>query len=135
MNTITTANTSVYGSYAPVNPSTYGYTYTTNNSTSPINVSIPSNNYVYSTSISAAEYNIDNRTIKINGDADVDGDILIKGKSLTDILNKIEERLSILKPNVELEERWDELKELSKRYRELEKELLEKEEVWKILKK
>lgn len=61
-------------------------------------------------------------------------DIKIGGKSLTEAIEKIEERLGILKPNPELEERWDQLKELRKQYMELEKDLLEKEKLMKILK-
>ena len=62
------------------------------------------------------------------------GDIKIGGKSLTEAIDKIEERLGILHPNPELEERWDQLKELRKQYIELEKDLLEKEKLMKILK-
>jgi hypothetical protein len=61
-------------------------------------------------------------------------DIKIGGKSLTEAIEKIEERLGILKPNPELEDRWDKLKELRKQYIELEKDLLEKEKIMKILK-
>lgn len=62
------------------------------------------------------------------------GDIKVSGKSLTEAIEKIEERLGILKPNSELEERWEQLKELRKQYMELEKDLLEKEKIMKILK-
>ena len=51
------------------------------------------------------------------------------------MFDKIEERLEILHPNPELEDRWDELKELGKRYKELEQEIIEKEKVWAILKR
>ena len=74
-------------------------------------------------------------TLKVNGDADFDGEVTIKGKNIADMFSKIEERLAILHPNPELEDRWDELKELSKRYKELEQEIIEKEKVWAILKK
>ena len=47
-------------------------------------------------------------------------DIKIGGKSLSESIEKIEERLGILKPNPELEERWDKLKELRNQYMELE---------------
>jgi hypothetical protein len=63
------------------------------------------------------------------------GDIKFGEISLRESLHKIEERLAILKPNEKLEAEWDELKELGNRYRELEKELLEKANVWNILKK
>jgi hypothetical protein len=62
-------------------------------------------------------------------------DIKVGGKSLTDAIEKIEERLGILKPNPELEDRWEQLKALRKQYMDLEKDLLEKEKMWEILKK
>lgn len=74
-------------------------------------------------------------TLDCKGDANFSGDIKVKGVSLSDTLAKIEERLAILRPNEVLEDRWEQLKELGKQYRELEKELLEKERVWKILRK
>lgn len=61
-------------------------------------------------------------------------DIKIGEKSLTEAIEKIEERLGILKPNPGLEDRWEQLKELRKQYMELEKDLLEKEKIMKILK-
>jgi hypothetical protein len=85
--------------------------------------------------ISLADPDIKGSTLKVNGDADFDGEVTIKGKSLTDMFEKIEERLAILHPNPELEDKWDELKELGKRYKELEQEIIEKEKMWAILKK
>jgi len=74
-------------------------------------------------------------SLSVKGNADFEGEVTVKGKSLTGMIEKIEERLAILHPNPELEDRWDELKELGKRYKELEQALLEKEKVWAILKK
>jgi len=71
----------------------------------------------------------------VRGNATFEGDITLQGINLSDRLDKIEERLGILHPNKELEDRWAELKELGIRYKELEKEILDKEKVWKILKK
>jgi len=85
--------------------------------------------------ITLAEPDIKGATLKVNGNADFDGEVTIKGKNLTDMLEKIEERLAILHPNEKLEEKWDELKELGKRYKELEQEIIEKEKIWSILKK
>lgn len=76
-----------------------------------------------------------NSGLKVNGDAEFDGDVKIKGKSLVDMLEKIEEKLAILRPNEQLESKWDELRELRNRYKELEKEIIEKEKMWDILKK
>jgi hypothetical protein len=78
-----------------------------------------------------------NNTVQINSDGmqiKEGGDIKIGGKSLSEAIDKIEERLGILNPNPELEERWDQLKELRKQYQEMEKDLLEKEKLMKILK-
>lgn len=73
--------------------------------------------------------------LKVNGDAEFEGDVKIKGKSITDMFEKIEEKLAILHPNEELEAKWEKLRELRKQYIELEKEILEKEKMWNILKK
>jgi hypothetical protein len=85
--------------------------------------------------ITLAEPALKGATLTVNGDADFEGEVTIKGKSLTGMIEKIEERLAILHPNPELEDRWNELKELSKRYKELETEIIEKEKVWAILKR
>lgn len=85
--------------------------------------------------ITLAEPALNGATLSVKGDADFEGELTIKGKSLTDMLEKIEERLAILHPNPELENKWDELKELGKRYKELEQEIIEKEKVWAILKR
>ncbi len=73
--------------------------------------------------------------LKVNGDAEIDGDLKIKGKSLSEAIDNIEKRLAILHPNEKLEEKWEELKALGERYRELEKDILEKEKIWEIIKK
>lgn len=74
-------------------------------------------------------------TLQVKGDADFDGDVKIKGKSITEMFEKIEEKLAILRPNEKLEEKWEQLRELRNRYVELEKEIIEKEKMWDILKK
>lgn len=61
-------------------------------------------------------------------------DITVGGKSLTKAIEQIEERLGILHPNPALEERWDKLKELRRQYIEMERDLLEKDKLMKILK-
>jgi hypothetical protein len=73
--------------------------------------------------------------LKVNGDAEIDGDLKVKGKSLSEAIENIEKRLAILHPNEKLEEKWEELKTLGERYRELEKDILEKEQIWDIIKK
>lgn len=87
-------------------------------------------NQDYNTWSNTANVNIDTNGISIKEG----GDIKIGGKSLSEAIEKIEARLGILNPNPELEDRWDQLKELRKQYIELEKDLLEKEKLMKILK-
>jgi len=74
-------------------------------------------------------------TLQVKGDADFEGEVKIKGKSLNDTLDKLEERLAILHPNERLEEKWEKLKELRKQYMELEADILEKEKIMEILKR
>ena len=85
--------------------------------------------------INSTVANTSSHTLEVQGDAKFSGEIVMKGVKLSETLAKIEERLGILHPNPELEDKWDELKELSKRYKELESEIIEKEKVWAILKR
>ena len=83
---------------------------------------------------------VDNADIKpaslqVVGDADFLGDLKIQVKSLKESLDRIEDRLAILRPNEELEEKWEQLRGLRKMYMELEAEIIEKEKMWSILKK
>jgi hypothetical protein len=76
-----------------------------------------------------------NNPLHVKGDAEIEGDLKIKGKSLADAIDNIEKRLAILHPNKDLEERWEQLKALGEQYRELEKDILEKEKIWNTIKK
>ena len=103
-------------------------------------VTIPNGGYTIasgaSTVSSWSAYNY-NPSVNITSDGismQEGSDIKVGGKSLMESIEKIEERLGILKPNPELEDRWEKLKELRKQYMELEKDLLEKEKIMKILK-
>ena len=53
---------------------------------------------------------------------------------LQDWQEEVNKKLAILQPNPALEEQWSELRELRERYVKLEKELIEKNKVWDILK-
>lgn len=75
------------------------------------------------------------QSLTVRGDAEFEGDIKLKGKSLSETLSKIEERLAILHPNEQLESKWEELKKLGDMYRALEKDIIEKEKIWETLKK
>ena len=101
--------------------------------------------YTYTTTgtAGAGTYNWNNTTTSTNAKVHINGDglvmqegadIVVGGKSLTKAIEQIEERLCILHPNPALEERWDKLKELRQQYIEMEKDLLEKEKLMKILK-
>jgi hypothetical protein len=69
-------------------------------------------------------------TLDLRGD---DADIRINGQSLVETLRGIQDRLEILRPNPELESRWQQLRELREQYQLLEQQLIEKEEAWKAL--
>lgn len=69
--------------------------------------------------------------LQLQGD---DADIDINGKSLMNTLVSLEERLNWLVPNPELEQEWDELRDLGNRYRELENKCKEKSKMWSQLK-
>jgi hypothetical protein len=91
--------------------------------------------YTYSTGYSINGMNPTTVSIDTDGLTMAKGtDITVGGKSLTKAIEQIEERLGILHPNPELEERWDKLKDLRKQYMEMEKDILEKEKIMKILK-
>lgn len=92
--------------------------------------------YTYDT-ITLGDYKISagGDSLNVSGDANFQGDIKLKGKSLSEVLDNIEQRLAILHPNPKLEEKWEKLKELGDEYRRLEKEILEGEQIWDILKK
>jgi hypothetical protein len=73
--------------------------------------------------------------MKVECDAEFNGEVTIRGVKLDDRLTAIEERLGILRPNNDLEGKWEKLKALGEEYRKLEQEILEGENIWDILKK
>ncbi len=89
-------------------------------------------NWGYNDTISITSGGYEN-SLSVNGDAEIKGKLKVDGRDIGDILNKIEQRLAILRPNPELESRWDELRELGERYRALEADLTEKELMWSKL--
>jgi hypothetical protein len=80
-------------------------------------------------------YNNQPTILKVEGDAEFKGEVTIRGVKLDERLNAIEERLGILRPNNDLEGKWEKLKALGEEYRKLEQEILEGENIWDILKK
>lgn len=91
-------------------------------------VTIAGSDHDMNTSISPGNF-------KVTTDLEVDGDIKIGGGSLSERIDKIEQRLAILQPNPELESRWEQLKQLGEQYRRLEAELTEREYIFEQLKK
>jgi len=78
---------------------------------------------------------LEGQTLQVKGNANIEGELTIKGKKLSEVLDNIESRLAILHPNKELEEKWENLRVLREAYVALEKEILEKEAMWAILKR
>ena len=76
-----------------------------------------------------------NGNIQIQGDANVDGTLKVKGVDIGETLSKIQDQLAIYKPAPELEEKWEELRELARKYKELVADIKEKEKIWAILQK
>jgi len=74
-------------------------------------------------------------TIQVKGDAVFEGDITWQGRNMRAWFESVEARLNILQPNARLEAEWEELAQLRQQYIELEKRLLEKQQVFDILKK
>lgn len=75
------------------------------------------------------------QVLKVTGNAEFEGEVSIRGVKLDDRLTAIEERLGILRPNNDLEGKWEKLKTLGEEYRKLEQEILEGEKIWATLKK
>jgi hypothetical protein len=74
-----------------------------------------------------------NTSARINLDGE-GADIVVNGVSLVDAINSIRDRLNCLQINPELEAEWDELKILGDQYRELERQILDKQATWDRLK-
>ncbi|NBO23319.1 hypothetical protein EBU94_08285 [bacterium] len=72
---------------------------------------------------------------RIDNSLQVNGDITLNGKSLKNTIEGIEDKLAILHPSPELEEKWEKLRELRKQYIQCEKEIREAEKIWETLKK
>ena len=63
-----------------------------------------------------------------------DSDLKIGDRSLKDFMDRVEDQLAILRPAPELEEQWDQLRDLRRQYEECKQDILEKEKIMKILK-
>ena len=62
-----------------------------------------------------------------------DADIEINGLSLKQTLEDLQQRLAILQPNPELENEFSELAKVRQQYKDLERNLIEKKQMWDTL--
>jgi hypothetical protein len=69
--------------------------------------------------------------IQLNGEG---ADVEVNGWSLVAAVKRIEERLGLFQPNPELEQEWEELKQLGEQYRKLEQHIRDKQATWDRLK-
>ena len=135
MNTGTDIDSDVMNTYT-IGPSTNGLYWGTNGTSgSPGQVYTTNGTGATSWATITADPNLQGQTLSVKGNADISGELTIQGVKLSDRLDKIDERLAILHPNPELEEKWDKLRALRNAYMELEAEIKEKEKVWAILNK
>lgn len=118
----------------PVFTTTAGTTYTLGSATGIAGVTGSSVNWSNLSTITAST-NLTGQSLEVKGDANFTGEVTIKGKKLSEVLDNIESRLAILHPNKELEEKWENLRGLREAYVELEREIIEKEKMWAILKR
>jgi hypothetical protein len=75
--------------------------------------------YIYTTNNTSA-VNISSAGLHVTSDAEFDGDIKWKGRSLGDLLTTIEKRLSILTPDPKKLEHFEALQKAYKHYKTLE---------------
>lgn len=135
-NTITIDPGTMFGATGAVGAT--GSSYYTITSGGASTVTLPSSTYSWSQDYNISGYTsgYGNVNITTSGiEMPSESDIKIGDKSIKAAIEKIEERLAILHPNPELEEKWENLKGLRKAYMELEAEIKEKEKMWEILKK
>jgi hypothetical protein len=119
----------------PLNPGTYGNVSIFNSSTggsgSTYSIFGASTDYTWAVPTTTQT----GAKIHVQGDAVFEGNITWQDRDMREWFESVESRLAILHPNPELEAEWSELAELRMRYVELERELLEKQRVFDILKK
>jgi hypothetical protein len=102
-----------------------GYTY------HPSPYVLPASEDIATSNIFSMSHDIDGK-MRITGE---DADIEINGISLKDTLHSLQERMAILEPNPALEAEFKELRDIRQKYIELERNLLEKKQMWDTLNK
>lgn len=73
--------------------------------------------------------------ITVKGDTEIEGNLKVNGVNLGETLSKIQDQLAIYQPAPELEEKWEQLRDLARQYKELVADIKEKEKIWNILQK
>ena len=96
-----------------------GSSYTTISTAAGSNGSFNTSPYIYTTNNTSA-VNISSAGLHVTSDAEFDGDIKWKGRSLGDLLTTIEKRLSILTPDPKKLEHFEALQKAYKHYKTLE---------------
>jgi hypothetical protein len=84
----------------------------------------------------AYDNNVSRPSLTVKGQAHFEDDIFIQGRSLSETLEKIEQRLKIasdIKFDPELEKKWEDLRTLGEQYRAMLDDVKEKEEIWRQL--
>lgn len=110
---------------------TYRTTYTSTGTYASGGYTLPMDNGVVSIGVD----NTKPTSLKVSGDADISGNLLVQGTNIVLVLENIQERLGLLVPNPAIEAEFDQLRELGDQYRKLEALLMEQKRVWEILKK
>jgi len=90
---------------------------------------LPASEDIATSNIFSMSHDIDGK-MRITGE---DADIEINGVSLKDTLHSLQERMAILEPNPALEAEFKELRDIRQKYIELERNLLEKKQMWDTL--
>lgn len=68
-------------------------------------------------------------------DVVIEGNLKVNGVNLSEMLSKMQDQLAIYQPAPELEEKWEQLRDLARQYKELVADIKEKEKIWSILQK
>jgi hypothetical protein len=92
---------------------------------------LPASEDIATSNIFSMSHDIDGK-MRITGE---DADIEINGISLKETLHSLQERMAILEPNPALEAEFKELRDIRQKYIELERNLLEKKQMWDTLNK
>ena len=103
--------------------------------TGAIGTAFPNAVYTTGTSTSApwATFNPNSASGRINLSGE-NADIEVNGWSLVEAIKRIEERLGLYQPNLELEKEWEDLKALADEYRKLEQHIQDKQATFNRLK-